>query len=93
MMIYSKEAIRILEKLRGLNQKEEVKNVLREIRKITVNTRLNYEQIIKQCIHTEMISGTWDPLYGVLRHDLGNFLKEKTRDEQIIILSEMIIVL
>ena len=92
-MIYSKEAIRILEKLRGLNQKNEVEKALREIRKLTVNTDLSYQKIIKQCVNTEIIPGSWDPMYGIFKNTLGDFLTEKSRDEQIIILSELIIVL
>lgn len=83
------EVGRVLERLRK-DTPTDGKAVLEEVRKIVVNTNNSYEDILQQCLHTEVIVSTVDPKYKVFETEVAKLLEGKTRDEMIIILTVMI---
>lgn len=42
------------------------------------------------CIHTETISNTYDAMYKIIDKDIRDLIENKSRDNQIILLSEII---
>lgn len=42
------------------------------------------------CIHTETISSTNDAMYEIIDKDIRDLIENKSRDNQIILLSEII---
>ncbi len=83
--------IKVVEKLQETNSPTDVLSVLRMIRKMVVCERLSYEQMLERCLHTEDITSRFcDPIYPVFKEDVAAVLENRSQDEQIMYLTEMI---
>ena len=68
----------------------DAKFVLEEFRRYICNAIYDYYTIVNMCIHTETISNTYDAIYKIIDKDIRDLIENKSRDNQIILLSEII---
>lgn len=89
-MMMNINEMKVVEKLQKTKTPTDVKAVLEMIRKMVVCERLSYEEILERCLHTEDITSRMDPIYPVFAEEVAAVLESKNKDEQIICLTEMI---
>ena len=87
----NEDLIKLVEKLKRTDSPTDAKAVLREIRKSVVCRKVPYEIIMADCLRTEDIKSVIDPMYDVFNQDVAKLLDGKDEDEQILLLTEMII--
>ena len=82
--------IKVVEKLQEANSPTDALAVLRMIRKMITCEKISYEEMLERCLHTEDITSTSDPVYGIFKNDVASVLENRGQDEQIMYLTEMI---
>lgn len=85
--------MKVVEKLQKTKTPTDTKAVLQMIRKMVIFERLSYEEMLERCVHTEDITSRTDPIYPVFAEDVAAVLESKNEDEQIVCLTEMIMML
>lgn len=90
-MYYLKAAeMEVVKKLKETDSLTKPKSVLEEIRQTIVCRNVSYEIILADCLHWETIVSTLDPKYQIFKNDVPKLLESKSKDEQILLLTEMI---
>ena len=81
----------VVRKLQGVKTPTDVPAVLRMMRRIIVSERKHtYEELLERCLHTEDITSRIDPIYPVFEQDVAAVLENKSEDEQILTLTQML---
>ena len=87
----NKEAMDVVMKLKSINSSADAKLILEEMRKdIVFEPTRTYESILQRRLHVEDIYAN-DAKYPIFEKDIANLLKGKSVNQQIILLTEMII--
>lgn len=91
-MKFNKEVIDVVGKLRSTDSIADAKLILEEIRKDRVcKPTASYEEILQMRLHFEELYAC-DKKYPIFRDDVANLLQGKSHDEQILLLTQMIII-
>lgn len=90
MRIAISKAQKMVAKIKAIESTTVAKDVLKEFRKYICNAIYDYDTIVNMCIHTETISSTNDAMYEIIDKDMRDLIENKSRDNQIILLSEII---
>lgn len=86
------DEMKVVEKLQKTKTPTDVRRVLEMIRKMVVCERLSYEEMLERCVHTEDITSVVDPVYCIFQKDIAALMENKSRDEKIMLLTEIIMV-
>ena len=92
-MVTRQKEMEIVKKLQGTKSPTDVLAVMESIRQMIVCENLLYEDMLERCLHTEDITSRMDAVYPIFEKDLAQLLENQSKNEQIIILTEMIILL
>ena len=91
MMKFNKAVIRIAERLRSTKSKADARLILEEIRKDRVcQPNISYEEILQRRLFFKEIYRS-DAKFPIFEEDVAEVLEGKNHDEQILLLTQMVI--